>query len=509
MEVFDYLFQGFSVILKWKAISLLFLGVFFGNLVGVLPGLGPATGTVLLISFTFHLTPTEAVIMLAGIYYGAMYGGSTTSVLLNIPGESSSVMTAVEGYQLTLNGRPGPALGMCAISAFIAGTAAVIILMFSAPPLARFALSFGPPEEASMILMSLTLISALGCSPLKGLLMGAFGVVVATIGVSEMFAATRMYFGVPFLREGIGMVAAMIGLFALPEIFENLEKPTKDAIQKTKVKIKDLFPNRNDFRESLTAFPLGTIFGFFGGLLPGFGAAPTSFLTYAEQKRIARRPDLFGKGSMEALAAVEGSNNAASTGALVPMLSFGIPGSATTAVLIGAMMIHGLRPGPLLFANNPEVAWGLIASMYLGNVMLFILNFPLIGMWVSMMRFPLHIIITSIIAISVSGVYATENVITNVWVMLIFGVIGLIFKKLNFPPAPIILALVLTPTLEVSLVKALAMSQGSWSILVTSSPMSASFIGITILSVLFQLSFFNRLYSVFKYCKNSCDRFFQ
>jgi putative tricarboxylic transport membrane protein len=433
--------------------------------------------------------------MLSGIYYGAMYGGSTTAILLNVPGESSSVMTAVEGYPLAKQGRGGAALGMSAISSFFAGTVSVVALMFFAPLLAEAALSFGPPEEFALLFAAFTLISTLEGSPLKGLTMGAFGLLVATIGVSEIFSATRMSLGIPALRDGVDMVAVMMGLYALPEVFEGLENLVREAIQKTSVKLRNLIPTKQDFRDSATAFPIGSTVGFIGGILPGCGATASTFLTYAIQKWFTRKPELFGKGSMEALCAVEGANNAASTGALVPMLALGIPGSATTAILIGAMMIHGIQPGPLLFQNSPEVAWGLIASMYIGNVMLLILNLPLITIWVNMMRFPRHVILTCVVTLCVTGVYAMENSIDAVWIMLAFGVFGFILKKLGFPQVPIVLALILTPMGEVALVRSLAISSGSWTIFLTSSYVSAGFIVVALLSVLLQTPFVRRFFS--------------
>ena len=492
MEIFALLIKGFGAALTPVNFLYLFVGVLFGNLVGVLPGLGPVQGTVLLIPFTFKLPPSTAIIMLAGVYYGAMYGGSTTSILLNIPGESSSVMTAVEGYKLNLQGRAGAALGMSAITSFIGGTLAVIGLMFLSPPMAKIALSFGPPETFSVIFCAFTIIASLGGeSILKGLAMGALGVVLATIGIEPMVAQTRLTFGIGELTEGISFVAAAMGLFALPEVFEAMERPGEAVFKKVALKIRNLLPTAQDFKDSKTAIPMGALMGFIGGVLPGAGATISSFFAYGIQKRISRKPELFGKGSMEAIASVEGANNAASTGALIPMLTFGIPGSGTAAVIMGAMIIHGLRPGPLLFEDHPEIVWALVASMYLGNVMLFVLNLPLIGLWVSFLRLPQHIILSGVLAISVTGVYADQNSLGDVFVMFAFGILGYVLKKTDFPPAPILLALVLTEQLEGALHRSLVMSKGDWTILVT-RPLSLALLILAVVSILLQLPIFER-----------------
>ncbi len=492
MEIVNLMIGGFQAALSWTNLYYLFIGVLFGNLVGVLPGLGPVSGTVLLIPFTFQMSPATAIIMLSGVYYGAMYGGSTTSILLNIPGESSSVMTAVEGYQLTKQGRAGAALGMSAITSFVAGTAAVVGLMTLSPAMSKIALSFGPVETFALIFAAFTIIASLGgTSILKGLAMGALGVVLATIGIEPMVAQTRLTFGLEPLAGGVSFVAAAMGLFALPEVFESIEQPGQVVFKKVSLRLRNLFPTKQDFIDSKTAMPMGALVGFIGGVLPGAGATISSFFAYGIQKRISKHPELFGQGSMEAIASVEGANNAASTGALIPMLTFGIPGSGTAAVLMGAMIIHGLQPGPLLFQNSPDVVWALIASMYLGNMMLFILNFPLIGIWVSCMRIPSHIIMTGVLAISVAGVYADANSLGDVTVLFGFGVLGYILKKTDFPPAPIILALVLTEQLEGALHRSLVISGGDWSIFVT-RPLSLILLLVALVSIILQLPAFER-----------------
>ncbi len=492
MEVLSLVMKGFGDAMTSTNLFYLFIGVLFGNLVGVLPGLGPVQGTVLLVPFTFKIPPATAIIMLAGVYYGAMYGGSTTAILLNIPGESSSVMTAVEGYKLNLQGRAGAALGMSAISSFIAGTAAVVGLMTLSLPMAHIALSFGPPETFALIFCAFTIIASLGGqSVLKGLAAGALGVVLATIGLEPMVALPRLTFGISDLTEGLSFVAAAMGLFALPEVFEAMERPGESVYKKVSLKVRNLLPTKQDFIDSRTAIPIGTLVGFIGGVLPGAGATISSFFAYGVQKRIAVKPELFGKGSMEAVAAVEGANNAASTGALVPMLTFGIPGSGTAAVIMGAMIIHGLRPGPLLFQHHPQVVWALVASMYLGNIMLFVLNLPLIGIWVSFLRLPQHVILSGVLAISVAGVYADQNSLGDVFIMFAFGILGYILKKTDFPAPPILLALVLTTELESSCRQSLIMSAGDWSIFFT-RPLSLALLILAVFSVVLQLPVFGK-----------------
>ena len=469
MEALQLVISGFGHVFEPTNLLYLLVGVLYGNLVGVLPGLGPLQGSALIIPLTFKLQPETAIIMLCGIYYGAMYGGSTTSILLNIPGESSSVMTAVEGYPLNLQGRAGPALGMSAISSFICGTVSVVLMMFLSLPMANMALEFGPAETFAVILCALTLTASLGGdSVLKGLIMGAFGVTLATIGPDPIKSATRLTFGIEDLIQGVNFVSVALGLFALPEVFLAMERPTVQLFKKTSLKLRNLLPTVQDFKDCRTSIPQGFLTGFIVGVMPGAGAVFASFITYGIQRKIAVKPELFGKGSMEAIGAVEGANNAAATSALIPMLTFGIPGSGTAAVIMGAMIIHGLRPGPLLFQANPEVAWSIVASMYLGNVLLLILNLPLIGIWVSFMRTPQNIIFALITALAVTGAYSTENSMGDVFVMFVFGIFGYILRKANFPAAPVLLAIVLTEQLEAGLRQALMYSNGNFSIFITS-----------------------------------------
>ena len=460
-----------------------FVGVLMGTLIGVLPGIGPVTGIALLIPITYGLDSTTALITMAGVYYGAMYGGSTTSILINVPGESSSVMTCLDGYQMARKGRAGPALGMAALASFIAGTFAVIVLTLVAKPLADFAVSFGPAEYFALTLLGLTLVTSLtGKSMIKGVMSGVFGLLVASIGIDALSGAARFTYGNIYLLDGAGFIGVAVGLFAVSEILVNIEDPMERVFLKTKLTMGNMLPNRQDWKDSAGAIGRGSLIGFVVGVLPGAGATIASFLAYAAEKKASKHPEKFGTGVIEGVAAPEGANNAATGGALVPLLTLGIPGSGATAVMLGALLIHGLRPGPMLFESNPEFVWGFIASMYIGNVMLVILNLPLIGMWVSLLRVPYKLLMPLIMIISAVGVYATDNNIFDVWIMFAFGVIGYAMRKLDFHPAPAVLGLVLGPMVERSLRQALTMSHGSLDIFFT-SPISAILILLAMLSL--------------------------
>jgi putative tricarboxylic transport membrane protein len=482
--------MGFEVALSPMNLLMCFIGVLIGTLIGVLPGIGPTTGVAILIPITFGMSGTTAIITMCGVYYGAMYGGSTTSILLNVPGESSSVMTTLDGYQMARNGRPGPALGMAALSSFIAGTFSVLMLTFLSPPLASYAVSFGPPEYFALTFMGLTLVTSLGGdSPLKGLISGVFGLLVACIGIDAQSGVPRFTFDNMYLLDGVGFIGVAVGLFAAAEVLVNIEAPMQQIFTQAKLSFRSLLPNLQDWKDSFGAIWRGSIIGFFVGVLPGAGATIASFMAYAAEKKLSKHPEKFGTGLIEGVAAPEGANNAAAGGALVPLLTLGIPGSGTTAVLLGALMIHGLRPGPMLFTSHPDFVWGLIASMYIGNVMLVILNMPLIGLWVRLLKVPYKVLMPLIITISAVGVFATDNNIFDMWVMAVFGVIGYIMKKLDYPPAPAVLALVLGPMVEMSLRQSLTISHGSLSIFFT-RPISAAltiFALISLFSPLFRI----------------------
>ncbi len=473
MDVFQNILMGFRVALSFQNLLFCFVGVTLGTLIGVLPGIGPVTGVAILIPITFGLNPTTAIITMAGVYYGAMYGGSTTSILINVPGESSSVMTTLDGYQMARKGRAGPALGMAAFSSFIAGTFAVVLLTFIAPPLASVALSFGPPEYFALTFMGLTLVTSLsGQSMLKGIMSGVFGLIVACVGIDAISGEERFTFGNIYLLDGMGFIGVAVGLFAVAEVLVNLEEPMEQVFVQTALSLRTLFPNLQDWKDSLGPIGRSSLLGFFIGVLPGAGATIASFMSYAMEKRLSKHPEKFGTGIIQGVAAPEGANNAAAGGAMVPLLTLGIPGSGTTAVLLGALLIHGLRPGPLLFQNNPDFVWGVIASMYIGNVLLLVLNLPLVGIWASMLRVPYRILMPLIITISAVGVFATDNNIFDMWVMFAFGIIGYLMRKLDFPAAPAVLGLVLGPLVERSLRQSLTISHGDLSIFFT-RPISA------------------------------------
>lgn len=487
MELFHHVILGFQVASSWENLFFCFVGTLIGTLIGVLPGIGPVTGVAILIPITFGMNPTTAIITMAGVYYGAMYGGSTTSILLNVPGESSSVMTTLDGYQMARKGRAGPALGMAALSSFIAGTFAVLMLTLIAPILADFAISFGPPEYFALTLLGLTMVTSLGGdAPLKGIISAALGILFACFGIDAQSGVARFTFGNVYLLDGVGFIGAAVGLFAVSEVLVNIEQPTQQIFTNAKLNLRGLLPNFQDWKDSFGAIGRGSVIGFFVGVLPGAGAAIASFIAYAAEKKCSKHPEKFGTGVIEGVAAPEGANNAAAGGALVPLLTLGIPGSGTTAVMLGALLIHGMRPGPMLFSENPEFVWGLIASMYIGNIMLIILNLPMIGLWVRLLRVPYKILMPLIITISAVGVFVTDNNIFDVWVMFSFGLMGYLMRKLNYPAAPMVLALVLGPMMEMALRQSLSMSQGSIAIIFT-RPISATLAVLALMSLFFPL----------------------
>jgi putative tricarboxylic transport membrane protein len=483
VDIFNNLILGFQVASSWENLLFCFVGVLIGTLIGVLPGIGPTTGIAILIPITFGMNATTAIITMAGVYYGAMYGGSTTSILINVPGESASVVTTLDGYQMARNGRPGPALGMAALSSFIAGTFAVLMLTFLAPPLADYAVSFGPPEYFALTFMGLTLVTSLGGeSPIKGLISGAMGLLVACVGIDAISGVARFTFDNVFLLDGVGFIGMAVGLFAASEVLVNIEEPMQQVFTEAKLGFLSLFPNLQDWKDSFGAIWRGSILGFVVGVLPGAGATIASFMAYGLEKKLSKHPEKFGTGVIEGVAAPEGANNAAAGGAMVSLLTLGIPGSGSTAVMLGALMIHGLRPGPMLFSTHPEFVWGLIASMYIGNIMLVILNMPMIGVWVRLLKVPYSVLMPLIITISAVGVFATDNNIFDMWVMFFFGVVGYLMRKMGYPPAPMVLALVLGPMVEMSLRQSLTISHGSVLIFFT-RPISGVLTVIALLSL--------------------------
>ena len=483
LDLFDNIILGFQVASSWQNLFFCFIGTLFGTLIGVLPGIGPTTGVAILIPITFGMNPTTAIITMAGVYYGAMYGGSTTSILLNVPGESSSVMTTLDGYQMARKGRAGPALGMAALSSFIAGTFAVLMLTLIAPVLADYAVSFGPPEYFALTFMGLTMVTSLGGdSPLKGIISAALGILVACVGIDAQSGVGRFTFDNLSLLDGVGFIGMAVGLFAAAEVLINIEAPMQQIFTEAKLNLRGLFPNLQDWKDSSGALWRGSIIGFFIGVLPGAGATIASFMAYAAEKKCSKHPELFGTGLIEGVAAPEGANNAAAGGAMVPLLTLGIPGSGTTAVLMGALLIHGMRPGPMLFSAHPDFVWGLIASMYIGNVMLIIQNMPMIGLWVRLLKVPYKILMPLIITISAVGVFATDGNIFDMWVMVFFGFLGYLMRKLQYPAAPMVLALVLGPMMEMALRQSLTLSYGNVAVFFT-RPISGTLMVFALLSL--------------------------
>jgi putative tricarboxylic transport membrane protein len=486
MEVLDHLLLGFQVCFEVQNLFFCLLGVLLGTLIGVLPGIGPAATIALLLPATFKLGATPAIIMLAGIYYGAMYGGSTTSILVNIPGEAASVVTCLDGYQMALQGRAGKALGISAIGSFIAGTLSVVGLMFAATSLSTFALRFGPPEYFTIMVMGLTIITYLARGSLiKALIMGVFGLLLSQVGMDSVNAKWRFTFGLMRLSDGIDLISMVMGLFGISEVLLNLEKRVPIEIIKTK--IRDLFPNREEWRRSLGAIGRGTVLGFFLGVIPGGGAIIASFASYGLEKRISKHPEEFGRGAIEGVAAPESANNAATAGAFVPFLTLGIPANIVTALLFGALLIHGIQPSPLLVVERPELFWGVIVSMYVGNAMLLILNLPMIWVWVQVLRVPYRILFPLILLFCLVGAYCLNCSVFDIGVMIFFGVLGYLFRKLGYEPAPLVLAFVLGKLLEKSFRQSLAMSGGSFMVFLN-RPIAAICLAAT--AVIFSTSFF-------------------
>jgi len=474
VEILHNIGIGFQVALTPANLLFCFIGSLVGTLVGVLPGLGPVGAVAFLLSLTYKMEPASAIIMLAGIYYGAMYGGSTTSILVNIPGETASVVTCLDGYRMARQGRAGAALGISAFGSFIAGTFGVVGLMFLAPLLGRAALSFGPPEYFALTLAGLTLVSYLSQgSMIKALIMALIGLLAGTVGMDPISGEERFTYGTLTLRDGLGLVPVAMGLFGIAEILENLAEITTQTVYQTK--IQGLLPNRKDWQDSAWPIARGSVLGFFLGILPGPGPVIASFVSYAMEKRMSRYPEKFGTGMIEGVAGPEAANNSATAGSFIPLLSLGIPTSAIMALFMGALMIHGIQPGPLFIAKNP---WGFIASMYVGNVMLLVLNLPLIGIWVRVLKMPYVILFPLILLFCLIGVYSLNANVAEIIIMLVFGVLGFLLRRVGFEGAPFILAMVLGPIMETSLRQSLLISRGNFMIFVN-RPICATLIVLT------------------------------
>jgi putative tricarboxylic transport membrane protein len=463
-----------------------FLGCLVGTLVGMLPGIGPLAGISILLPITFGLDATKAIVMLAGIYYGSQYGGSTTSILLRIPGEAASVMTCIDGNAMARKGRAGAALCIAAVGSFVAGTFGVIVLTLVAPPLATFALRFGPPEYTALLVLGLIFLAYMSTGSLvRTLLMAAFGLMLGTIGIDVMTGHFRFSFNIAELGDGIGIVPVAVGLFGLGELLATPSRQVAGDI--VRPRLRELWPNREEWRQSVMPIARGSLLGFLIGIIPGSAHIISSFMSYALEKRIAKRPEEFGKGAVAGVAGPESANNAASTGSFVPMLALGIPTGPVTAVLIAALLIHGVPPGPTLVNDHPNVFWGFVASMYVGNLMLLALNLPLVGVFVNLLRIPYAYLYPLIIMFCVIGVYEVNHSIVDVWIMLIMGVVGYGMKKFGFDPAPLVLGLVISPIFEMSLRQSLIMSDGTWLIFLQrpiSLTLLALCVGLLVLSTL-------------------------
>jgi putative tricarboxylic transport membrane protein len=485
MEIFSGLINGFSVALTPVNVLFAFLGAILGTAIGVLPGLGPAATIALLLPATYAISsPVTAIILMAGIFYGSQYGGSTTSILLNLPGEASSVVTCIDGYKMAQKGRAGAALGIAAIGSFVAGTVGIVGMTLFAPKIAGFALSFGPPEMFSLALVGLLMAVTLsGASIVKGLIMMALGLLLASVGLDPISGKTRFSFGVIELQSGFDFVTLAMGVFGLGEIFAGLESAVKCEAVTTKVG--QVWPTVKDWVDSRMAILRGTLIGFVVGIIPGGGAVISSLVSYAVEKRVSKHPEEFGRGAIEGVAGPESANNAASSSSFIPLLTLGIPGNASIAMIFAALMIKGVTPGPFLIQEHPEIFWGVIASMYVGNVMLLVLNLPLVGLWVQLVRIPFGILAPVIILFTAIGSYSIQGQVFDIYSLIGFGLFGYLLRKLKFEPGPLVLAFVLGPMIEGAMRRSLLISGGSFMIFVT-HPISMALIGLFALLALGQ-----------------------
>jgi TctA family transporter len=479
MELFNNLLFGFSVAVSLQNLIYCFIGVLVGTLIGVLPGIGPLATIAMLLPLTYNVPPISAMIMLAGIYYGAMYGGSTTSILVNLPGETASVITCIDGYQMARQGRAGPALAISAIGSFIAGCICTLIIAFFGPPLAEVALEFGSAEYFSLMLMGLIAAAVLAHGDMvKALAMVVLGLLLGIVGSDVDSGVKRFCFGFYELADGIGVVIIAVGVFAVSEIVSNLGEMEKREVFTSKVK--NLFPTKEDLRQSMGAIFRGTFLGAFFGVLPGTTPAIAAFSSYMLEKKIAKDPSRFGKGAIEGVAGPESANNADAQCKFIPMLTLGIPASGVMALMLGALMIQGITPGPQVMVQKPDLFWGLIVSMWIGNLMLVVLNLPLIGMWVSLLKVPYRLLFPAIMVFCSIGIFSVNNSPFEIYLLAIFGVVGFLWRILEFSPVPLMLGFVLGPMVEENLRRALQVSEGDPTIFFT-RPISLSFLIATAL----------------------------
>lgn len=484
MSILHSLALGFSVSLEPMNLAYCFVGVLLGTLVGVLPGLGSAATIALLLPVTYSMSPTSALIMLSGIWYGSMYGGSTTSILLRVPGESASVMTCIDGFEMARRGRAGAALGIAAFGSFIAGTFGLVGLILLAPPLAEFALDFGPPEYFALTLLGLTLVSYLGSGTVpKALAMAALGLLLGTVGLDPVRSQERFTFGVLTLQGGLDMVPMVMGLFGMSQVLHLVQ--TRSAPVESVGQLGgllSLLPNRREWRDAGGAIGRGTLIGFLVGILPGAGGTISSYVAYAIEKRRSAHPERFGCGAIEGVAAPESANNAATASGFIPLLTLGLPANVVMALMLGAFMLHGITPGPTLLMQKPDMFWGVITSMFIGNLMLLVLNLPLIGVFVRLARMPTAYLVPVIAVACVVGAYSVNNNPVDILMMLGFGVFGFYAERFRFSLAPLVLGFVLGPLMETSLRQSLIISEGSFEIFV-SRPLSGVLLGLALLMV--------------------------
>ncbi len=483
MGFFHNILMGFGIACEPMNLFFCFVGVLAGTLVGVLPGIGPTAAIALLLPVTFAVTPTASIIMLAGILYGAMYGGSTTSILVNIPGESASIVTCIDGYQMARQGRAGAALGIAAWGSFIAGTVSVVCLMFVAEPLAKIALRFSFPEYFALMVTGLMTVTYMArFSMVKALMMAALGILIGNVGLDMISGLPRFTFGINELSDGVGVIPLIMGVFGVCEVLENIEREltTRTSFKTT---FKNLWPSLKDWADSAWPIVRGTFLGFFVGILPGGSGTITSFLSYAMEKKLSKHPEKFGQGAIEGVAGPESANNSCGSGGMVPLLSLGIPPNATMALLFAALVIHGITPGPTFIAEHADIFWGFIASMYVGNVMLLVLNLPMIGLWVQVLKIPYHLLFPLIVLFCIIGTFSIAGSTFDLGLMLLFGVLGYLMRKFRYEGAPLILAYVLGPLMEQALRQSLLLSGGSFTIFVT-RPISAVTLAIAFLLLL-------------------------
>jgi putative tricarboxylic transport membrane protein len=466
MDTLNHLLYGFQVCFQPENLFYCFLGCLGGTLVGVLPGLGPQAAIALLLPATVYMSPTAAIIMLAGIYYGAMYGGSITSILVNIPGEAASVVTCIEGYQMALQGRAGPALSISAFGSFIAGTFGIFMLAFFGAPIANFALRFGAPEYFSLMCLAILVLTNLsGVSLSKALISALAGLFLGTIGTDLFTGELRFTFGISVLNDGFDLIPVIMGLFGVTEVLQNLEESLKGTIIDRK--ISHLLPTKQDWKDSAKPIMRGTLIGAVLGIIPGGGVVLSTFSSYSLERKVSKHPEQFGKGAIEGVAGPESANNAAAQCGFIPLLTLGIPSNIATALLLGGLILTGVQPGPLLITSHPDLFWGTIASMYIGNVMLLILNLPLIGIWVKVLKIPYSLLFPIILVFCLLGAYVANKNVADIWIMIFFGGVGYIFKKIDYEFAPLVIAMVIGPIFENAFRQSLILSQGDISIFFT------------------------------------------